>query len=250
MGKAANHLPELAGIRVERKLSAGPLSDKWLIASDAGQWVLRKDKPLVARLNLDRYAELRVLDTLAASGWCSEALWGDVQQGVLIVPYVPGRVWTAEDVQQSGQLERLAVLLSRLHSSAAQLPPFGLIERVHNYARFIGTSAAEQSAQDIGHMLMEATDSGRIAVCHNDPVAGNVVDHGQLHLIDFEFAAAGDPLFDLAAVIEHHRLPPGGVQLLVDAYRQAGGACDMRRLEQWRMIYGQTVSLWHQVVAA
>ena len=55
---------------------------------------------------------------------------------------------------------------------------------------------------------------------------------------------------EAAAVIEHHRLPTVTVQVFTDAYRQAGGSCDAQRLEQWRMIYGQTVTLWNQIVAA
>jgi thiamine kinase len=189
------------------------------------------------------------MTALAARGWCSDVLWSDVQKGVLVVPFVPGRVWTDEDMQQSGQLERLATLLCRLHKCSAQLPLFGLIDRVKSYSRFLGTTAAAQCAESIVHLLAETVDSGRTAVCHNDPVAGNVVDDAELHLIDFEFAAAGNPLFDLAAVIEHHRLPTTRVEVFTKAYIQAGGSCDTRLLEQWRIIYGQTTGLWNQIVA-
>lgn len=247
--KLAEHLPALADACVERKLSSGPLSDKWLLASEAGQWVLRKDKPLGAQLDLDRQCERVVLTELAASGWCSDALWGDVQQSILVVPFVPGRAWADEDMQQSDQLGRLAILLCRLHNCSAQVPLFRLDDRVKNYARYLGTPAAAQCAENIHHLLAETAASGCNTVCHNDPVAGNVIDDGELHLIDFEFAAAGDPLFDLAAVIEHHHLPTAMVEVFTEAYRQAGGSCDMRLLEQWRMIYGQTVGLWNQVVA-
>ncbi len=244
------HLPELAGARLERRLAGGPLSDKWLLRSAADRWVLRKDKPLALRLNLRRDEELRVRDILAASGWCENFLWADVRQGILVVPYVPGRVWTATDMQQPEQLARLARLLWRLHGSALQAPLFCLDERVKSYARCLGTSAAAESAAKVCRLLAAAADSQPAVVCHNDPVAGNIVDDGELHLIDFEFAAAGHPLFDIAAVIEHHRLPAGPIKVFVEAYIQAGGCCDSVALEHWRMIYGQTVSLWDQVVAA
>jgi thiamine kinase len=247
--KLVEHLPGLADARVERKLSSGPLSEKWLLASEAGQWVLRKDRPLAAQLDLDRQCERVVLAELAASGWCSDALWGDAQQGILVVPFVPGRAWAYEDMQQSDQLGRLAILLCRLHNCSAQVPPFRLDDRVKSYARYLGAPPAAQCAENIRHLLAETAASGCIAVCHNDPVAGNVIDDGELHLIDFEFAAAGDPLFDLAAVIEHHRLPAAMVEVFTEAYRQAGGSCDMRLLEQWRMVYSQTAGLWNQIVA-
>lgn len=247
--KLVSHLPELADARVAGKLSSGPLSDKWLLAGNAGQWVLRRDKPLAARLKPGRKSELEVLAALAAGGWCGEVLWGDVQRGVLVVPFVPGRPWTDEDMRYPEQLGRLATLLFSLHNSSVQVPPFRLDNRVKNYAQSLGTEAAAQCAENVRHLLAETANSGRVAVCHNDPVAGNVIDEGELYLIDFEFAAAGNPLFDLAAVIEHHRLPAALVDVFTEAYRQAGGGCDMRQLEQWRMIYGQTVSLWNQIVA-
>ncbi len=244
------HLPELAGAIVESQLSSGPLSDKWLLRSAAGRWVLRRDKPLAARLNLGRNQEPDVLAELAAEGWCVDALWSDALKGILVVPFVPGRVWADRDLQRPAQLGRLANLLYRLHNSTADLPPFLLEDRVRSYAQFLDTPAAAQCAENICHLLAESADPIGSVVCHNDPVAGNVIDDGELHLIDFEFAAAGSPLFDLAAVIGHHRLPEGLVDAFTDAYREAGGSCDARLLEQWRMIYGQTVSLWNQIVAA
>jgi len=250
LGKLAGLIPELAGARLERKLSSGPLSVKWLLASDAGQWVLRQDKPVAARLNLGRHHEGEVLAALAASGWCSDALWSDVETGVLVVPFVPGRVWTHEDMQQPGQLRRLAELLCHLHSSAVQVASFELADRVTSYAQYLGTPAAAQCAENICYLYNETVASELAVVCHNDPVAGNVIDDGELRLIDFEFAAAGDPLFDIAAVIEHHRLPPPMVEVFTKEYRLAGGNCDSRRLEQWRIIYGHTVSLWNEIVAA
>ena len=36
------------------------------------------------------------------------------------------------------------------------------------------------------------------AFCHNDLVAANVLDDGQLALVDFEYAVRADPLLDLA----------------------------------------------------
>lgn len=244
------HLPELAGARVERRLSGGPLSDKWLLASAAGRWVLRKDKPLALQLDLRRDAELGIREILAAGGWCDNAMWADVRQGILLVPYVPGRVWTVSDMRQPGQLGRLARLLWRLHDSELQAPLFCLGERVASYARYLGTRAAAKSAAKVCQLLATTADSQPAVVCHNDPVAANIVDDGELHLIDFEFAAAGHPLFDIAAVIEHHCLTPGCVEVFVEAYVQAGGSCDRGALEHWRTIYGQTVSLWNQVVAA
>lgn len=247
--KQVEHLPGLADARVERKLSSGPLSDKWLLANGAGQWVLRKDKPLAAQLELGRQCEGVVLAELAAGGWCNNALCIDAQQGILVVPFVTGRPWADEDMQQSCQLGRLATLLCRLHNCSAVVPPFRLDERVKSYASYLGTPAAANCAENIRQLLVEISSSTCVSVCHNDPVAGNVVDDGELHLIDFEFAAAGDPMFDIAAVIEHHQLSTANIEVFVGAYRQAGGSCDMRLMEQWRMIYSQTASLWNQIVA-
>ena len=242
--------PELAGATVESRLSSGPLSDKWKLTGEYDCWVLRRDKPLARQLELNRTAEPEALAALAAEGWCPEPVRADARQGVLVLPFVPGRAWTDTDMQQPAQLERLAKLLCRLHRCAVQLPPFALERRVKRYAGYLGSASAAQCADNIHHLLAEAAASQTVAVCHNDPVAGNVIDDGELRLIDFEFCAAGDPLFDLAVVIEHHRLPAATVDLFVDAYRQAGGRCDMQLLEQWRMIYCQTVSLWNQIVAA
>ncbi len=60
-----------------------------------------------------------------------------------------------------------------------------------------------------------------------DPVAGNLIRTAAgLRLVDWEFAVAGDPLFDLAAVIAYHEL---GAAAALHLLREWSGRVSPRR---------------------
>ena len=246
---ALAQLPALAGAAQVERLTNGPVSDKWLVQSAAGKVVVRRDRPLAARLGLDRDRELACLVQLARSGWQPPPLHAEPATGLLVVPYIEGRSWTTADYRDQVQLQRLGALLAALHALSAELPPVDFASAIRNYANTIATDDAAQCARQALELLA-AVEPKRLCICHNDPTDGNLVDGpGGLRLIDWEYAGAGDPAMDLAVVIEHHALRGGEIAGLLRAYRQAGGSADESALEQWRCIYQVTARLWALAVA-
>ena len=59
------------------------------------------------------------------------------------------------------------------------------------------------------------------AFCHNDLAAANILDDGQLVLVDFEYAARADPLLDLANLAVMNGLDVGEQRTLLTAYRNS-----------------------------
>ena len=237
----------LRDAEVVRQLTSGPLADKWRIRTAAADYIVRIDRVTAAAAGLDRAAELAALEALADSAWCPHPLFVDADRGILVMPWVAGEPWPADRFADPHYLQQLACLLFRLHSAPIRLPAFALDRRNRQYAEFTGDAAVRQRAMEVEELLAQA-DTSSECPCHNDPVAGNVLAMPEPCLIDFEFAAAGNAHFDLAAIIEHHGLDAQERAGLIDAYRAAGGSPDPEILELWRRIYGLTAANWDAVL--
>lgn len=243
-----------AGARVVEKLAGGPTSDSYLVERGADRWVLRIDNELPAALGLDRSAEAVVLAHIYKEQPAEECFgprleFVDVGQGIQLTRYIPGRAWTAGDLDDPGKLARLARLLRRLHGAPTAGKPFMLRERVARYAADIGSAEASALAAEMDEMLsrLEAP-SGRHCLCHNDLVCANVIEGDRLYLVDWEYAAVGDPFFDLATVVQHHELSDAAAAEFLQAYLGRIRAADTRRLDSYRELYQRLLILWQFVV--
>jgi thiamine kinase-like enzyme len=55
--------------------------------------------------------------------------------------------------------------------------------------------------------------------CHNDLLNLNFLsENGKVYILDWEYAAMGDPLYDLANFCHHHHLDDGQFDVLMNAY--------------------------------
>ena len=154
------------------------------------------------------------------------------------------------DLARPGKLERLAGLLRKLHGVAPFGAAFDPLAAARRYAAQLGN---EQSRSILHRCekLMRAISTGPVgqALCHNDLVCRNVLEGKRLMLIDWEYAGAGDPFFDLAVVVRHHGLDLESAQGFLGAYlgRSASARetelltlqCGFYQclLELWELIY-------------
>ena len=243
-GAVLESIPGFAGARVAEQLSDGPTNNSYLVARDDGKYVLRLDKPEAARLGLDRHSEKEVIEVVAEAGLGQEPVYLDVSAGVYLRPFIPGRTWTKEDLEQAGNLERLAGLLRSLHALSPAGRIFEPLAAAARYAGQVGTAQANRAyaaAADACSRIEPFTP----ALCHNDLVCHNVLEGQGLTLIDWEYAGVGDPYFDLAVVVEHHGLEDGLARGFLAAY--LGGEIQGEhwpRLQKQRRFYRQLLVLW------
>jgi len=211
----------MGGARLVRALADGPTNASYLVECGDERFVLRLDKPETGRLGLDRANERAVCEALAAAGLTPAYRYFGGAEGVSLRPYIEGRSLAREDLRNERTLERLAEVLRCLH----RLPPVGAAfdpaGAVRRYAAHLDTPQATALAGQAERLLSaigKISDSS--ALCHNDLVAENVLEteQGDLLLIDWEYAAIGDPYFDLAVVVRHHELDDALANRLLSAY--------------------------------
>lgn len=239
--------PELRDLKLIRPLSGGgSWNETWLAGRGRERLAVRLDTPAVRALGLDRAAEAAALRLIQGHGIGPELIFADPSAGVLATRWLPGRPCAPAMLRNRRLLRALGALLRRLHETIAPppaLPPLDLPQAVARYASVVGSLWARRTARAAARSLRAAV-CGRLALCHNDPVAQNILRGPSLRLIDWEFAAPGDPLFDLAAVVGHHRLGARRARVLLAAARGRIYASDWRSLTRLAKGYRHLLALW------
>lgn len=234
----------LRGVQLLRRLHAGPLKSSWLAGRGAERYVLRIDEPLAARFTPDRRAEFAAWSAAAAAGLAPEPLLLlPGPPAVLVTRHAPGSAWRPAGLALPGRIEALAGLLRRLHQARLPGRPLDLEASLAGYARRAGSHRALGLAR-AAQRLMGRCFQGPLTLCHHDPIAGNVVGLRRPLLIDWEYAALGDPLFDLAVVSRHHGLPRALEERLLAAYFGDPGRVPRARFEAQRRLYDHVLCLW------
>ncbi len=231
-------------------LPGGRSNESWLIEADGELSVLRIDGGRVRPPVVDRRRELSALAIAAEQGLAPATLYADPERGLLVTRFVAGEVPDAAAVRRPAALAEIAALLHRVHSLPLCGGTCGLAAAGEHYLRGIGASEGARRAALARTLLDRIREAERGSpvtprLCHRDPVAGNLVRcDGRLMLIDWEFAADGDPAFDLAAVVAYHDLSSAEAAVLLDAYEEAGGDVDETRLVAMTRAYDALHWLW------
>lgn len=178
-----------------------------------------------------RAAEIaRALEAAAGAGIAPRLRLLDRGSGILVTDWAAGAAWNPEDLASGQRLGCLAGLLRTLHGLAAGIPPFDVVGWSRHYRQSIarlGSPLDERESRALDELRDLATEHHRTrstaTLGHNDVTAGNLIGFPQPLLIDWEYAGASDPAFDLATVIALHGLDDRAGSMLLDAYEAAGG---------------------------
>ena len=242
--------PALRDLRLVRPLSGGgSWNETWLARRGRERLVVRFDTPAARALGLDRAAEVSVLAAIRRQGIGPELVFADPPMGVLVTRWLPGRACATAVLRNPRLLQRLGALLRRMHRSVApprDAPPLDPARAADRYAEIVGSLWARRTALAAARSFnaVARRGSGR-ALCHNDPVAQNLIRGPHLRLIDWEFAAPGDPLFDVAVVVGHYRLSGKLARILLAAARGRVYSGDWRCLKRLVAGYGHLLALWN-----
>jgi thiamine kinase-like enzyme len=156
-------------------------------------------------------------------------LFADADRGIMLLPYLTGsRHLTAADLTDPDIVAKIAALLARLHGSGlvfeSTMSAFPITDRY----LAIGSDARLQRLRVATKPLEAAlaVDHLPSAPCHIDPNTANFLRcaDGRLRLIDWEFSAMCEPIWDLAGIAIEGRLDPAAEELLLIAYESQSAA--------------------------
>jgi thiamine kinase-like enzyme len=160
----------------------------------------------------------------------------------------------AADLRRPGPLRDAAALLQRLHESGLVFA--GRMELFPKLDQYIALAARQgwPAGLDLTPVRRRAEPT-RVALerstapfvpSHVDPVAHNFVraGDGALYLIDWEYAAMAEPLWDLAAVAIEAELDAALEEVLLAAYFGAAASAQRGRFALYKASLNLLAAAW------
>jgi thiamine kinase len=254
----SSHVPGRGALEIHR-LSDGLVNETYRVLRDGKAYAVRVAVANSHDLGLDRAWEARVLDRAVAADLAPKLTYCDPQRGILIARWVDGRSWQPADVRRQSNIWRMAELLRRLHALPMPAParvmgPAAWIDHycaaaLQNVPRDRLTAEALRTAATARLAAFAALPSAGPVVCHSDLHALNLVDRGgSLVLLDWEYAHAADPLWDLAGWSANNDFEDDLKRDLLTSYAgRPPTPDDYLRLELLVWLYDYVCLLWSEL---
>ncbi|MBZ2169068.1 choline/ethanolamine kinase family protein [Marinobacter sp. F4216] len=239
--------------RVIRPLPGGLTNRSYLLAAGDRRLVLRLNTRDSAALDIDRAAEAEALGRATRAELCAPVVHNDPQHRYLVTEFIEGDTCQPDDPRH---LDLLADLTADIHALPAVRAHLQCQDKADTYWQAIDPAAAVYGdLLSLGdrvsdHLAAAEALCEKRTLCHNDLVAGNLVLSGPetLWAIDWEYAAMGDPFFDIALIVEEHCLDENQQSRFLEGYlRRPVTAPDLERLQHGRVVYRYLSLLWYAV---
>lgn len=256
---AERHTPGVGPIELHR-LAQGSVNDTYRVVRDGRTYALRVPAANPPGPGLDRFWEARVLEGAVAADLAPALVYCDPERGILISRWVEGRSWSPKETQRPANLSRMAELLRRIHAlpmpAAARIMTPG--QWVDYYSAATATAAATVPTARAAALRSEAEERLRAwaalpgvpsAVCHSDLHILNLIDGGgPLVLLDWEYAHASDPFWDLAGWSANNDFREETARELLAKYvGRTPTPEECLRLRHLRWLYDYVCLLWGEL---
>jgi thiamine kinase len=224
-------------------LAGGAVNRTFRVNTPDGCFVLRLHSPTGATLGADHFREAQLQNAAAAAGVAPKVIHIDPRQRFMVSEFIAGRVWTESDFSDAAQIKRLGATLRILHEVQALISaPFDLAALLRGFSD--GIARAAPAERPLLEQLMARADlslrgSGSAmrppTLFHSDLKHSNIIDRGDtLVLIDWEYAAVGDPLYDPACVLAYYpQVKPHARELLESSGLAAAASLAMLEHASW-----------------
>ncbi|MGL4205987.1 MAG: phosphotransferase [Aeromonadaceae bacterium] len=237
--------PYQAGVLIP--LSEGLTNQAYCLTLPDDICFLRVGSPYSLRLGIDRHKELQLLRLAVERGFSPAIRFADAEQGVLLCDWVAGGPHSLTQWQSPSGLARLGNLVAAIHGM--KVPPFNLdlVAHLRFYlARICHRDPRLTRLFSKAEQQLRALPPVRQVFCHNDLHPGNLLGE-RPWVVDWEYAAVGDPGFELAGIVRNFSLDKAHTTTLLQHYQAAGGECSEARVEAMLPIVDLTVALWANV---
>lgn len=257
-GALLDRVPSLAGTpRRVQQLDGGLTNRNYKVSTPAGTFVARVFAAGTEVLAIDRDNEHHNTVAAAAAGAGPPVVEYCPQAGVLVIGYLPGRTLTDPDLAQPGVIHRVAEACRRLHGAPPFRNEFSMFAIQRGYLGVVRSRGLRIPAGYTG--LMPRFEEARRALavrparrvpCHNDLLAGNLIDDGErVWIIDYEYSGNNDPCFELGNLASECRMTDAGLAELVGAYYGRPRRSKIARARLFGLVAGYGWTLWGAIQA-
>lgn len=224
-----------------RPLPQGLTNQGYLITVAEQSYVLRIAAINSAELGINREAEYQIQQLLEQHLLVPKVIYRAPDNSYWLREYVEGAALTPADLTLNTLLE-MANYLTTIHQLAASptIPIIDLHEKIPAYQMILGgVHPQSHSTFNIHH--------SQLHLCHMDPTPANWIrlPNGQLMLLDWEYAGLGNPLWDMATLLQQAQLTPQQEADFLCSIGQENNA-DWQQAKQDIQRLGE---LWYQIQA-
>lgn len=206
-------------------LSGGLTNANYKLIMNGVSFFARQSASVNELLNISLDKEYQASKAAGDAGIAPKVMLYSPQNGVLVTDFID-TAGKKVDLRDPEQMDRFCTSIRALHALPVILPgklsPMDTIERYIKHAEEAGAIIPEMVAPLIEQLKgMQSDEEVQEAPCHNDLHAGNCLDDGErMLLIDWEYAAMGDPLFDLATLVSVEKFNVAELTQLLKNYLQ------------------------------
>ena len=206
------------------------------------------------RLGIDRRREYACTVAAHCCGAAPEAVAFFEDTGILVTRFISGQELLEEEMHRPPMLRRVAEAVRRYHTGPVFPGAFSPFQTVRDYLAWSAPRGAPLPDR-FDWMLAQADRLeealGAPAVprpCHNDLLRANfIADGDRVWIIDWEYAAMGDPAFDLGNFAVHHQLTDEEETVLLHAYFGRVTPSAVARLKLMKIISDLREAMWAMV---
>jgi thiamine kinase-like enzyme len=239
-------------------LPGGLTNRNYKVVTAEATYVVRVSPPPGRGLSIDREHEYRNSVIAASTAVGAPVIDWLPDDGAMVLGYIDGVTFTDASLAAPGNVARVAAACRRLHDGPRFVNAFDMFETQQGYLRRVLEHGYRLPGDYLDHGERFERIRGALAVraepvvaCHNDLLAGNLVDDGErVRLIDYEYAGNNDACFELGNIWSECHLSLDGLEELVTAYygRPRPSRLARARLQGLMSQYGWT--LWASIQAA
>lgn len=210
-----------------------------------GPYVVRVGGKNTEKLSIDRVVEENVATWAAGQGIGAEVVFCSPTQDLMVTRFIEGSPLLVSDES----LRSVARLLREVHKGprlAATFSPFQVVRDYHARALSLGVTFPDLSEAFARMKFLEKALGDFVpCCCHNDLLAANFLHDGtRWRLLDWEYAAMGDPSFDLGNFAVNQGLNEAACRVLLAEYFGSVTPAMLARLEQMRQASDLREAFW------
>lgn len=208
------------------QIKGGITNANFRVDADGGTYFVRIGDDIPVH-GVMRFNELAASRAAAACGLSPSVR--HTEPGALIFDFIEAKTFTAEDVRQRANLERILDLVQHCHRDmprAVRGPAliFWVFHVLRDYAHSLKDGESRHLVA-LGQLMQIAADLENIVgqvdivYAHNDLLPSNFLDDGKrLWLIDWDYAGFNSPLFDLANLCSNNEVVAEDESWLLESY--------------------------------
>ena len=252
-GERFNKIALLAKRTSIKELSGGLTNRNFLIETPTDKYVARVSSNSSSFLAIDRGSEF-INTTIAGKGGVgAEVLDYIPGEGLLLISYISGKTFGAEDV--AANLPRIATSLRNLHALEPFDHEFNMFNTQSNYFKIVKEQGfrVPDGYVDFEPMVAQIKKAFEplfegLVPCNNDLLPGNFIDDGKkIWLIDYEYSGNNDACFEIGNVWAEAFQPIEALEELVTAYYGAHRPDKVARAWLWALMAKYGWTLWASI---